>query len=105
MAVLLNLKSELFKALGHPIRIKIIELLKEGELCVCIINEKLEQSQPNISQHLSKLKKADLVKSRKEGLQVYYSLKDDEIIEILELSKKIILKQINQTRQDILKEN
>ncbi|MGM0370753.1 MAG: ArsR/SmtB family transcription factor [Bacillota bacterium] len=105
MSLLPQLKSELFKALGHQTRIRIVELLKDGELCVCTIYESLEQSQPNISQHLSKLKKANLVKSRKDGLQVYYSLKNEKIISILEMSKEILLEQINETRDDIIGED
>ena len=102
MTLLPKLKSEFFKALGHPTRIKIIELLEAGELCVCTIYEELEQSQPNVSQHLSKLKNANIVKSRKEGLKVFYSLKNEEIAQILKTSRKIILDQINETRKDII---
>jgi ArsR family transcriptional regulator len=105
MSLLPQLKSELFKALGHQTRIRIVELLMDGELCVCTIYEELEQSQPNISQHLSKLKKANLVKSRKDGLQVFYSLKNEKIIDILDITKEILLEQINETREDILKED
>ena len=104
MSLLAKLKSDLFKALAHPIRIQILELLKDGELCVCHIYEDLEQSQSNVSQHLSKLKKAQLVKCRKDGLQVYYSLKNDKIIEILKSSKKILLEQLNETRESLLEE-
>ncbi len=102
--MLVKLKSDLFKGLAHPIRIKILELLKNGELCVCTIYEELEQSQSNISQHLSKLKKANLVKSRKDGLQVYYSLNNDKIIDILKLSKEILLDQLDETRKSLTKE-
>ncbi len=102
MSLLIKMKSDLFKALAHPIRIEILELLKDGELCVCHIYEELEQSQSNISQHLAKLKKAELVKSRKDGLKVYYDLKDQIVIQILELSKEIILKRIDQTRESII---
>ncbi len=102
--MLVKLKSDLFKGLAHPTRIEILELLKNGELCVCTIYEELEQSQSNISQHLSKLKKANLVKSRKDGLQVYYSLKNDKIIDVLKLSKEILLDQLDETRKSLTKE-
>ncbi|MGM0502799.1 MAG: ArsR/SmtB family transcription factor, partial [Bacillota bacterium] len=104
MSLLPKLKSELFKALAHPTRIRILEMLTTGELCVCTLYEELEQSQPNISQHLSKLKKANVVKSRKEGLQVFYSLKNEKVMQILDLSKEILLEQINETREDIMGE-
>ncbi|WP_018249891.1 ArsR/SmtB family transcription factor [Orenia marismortui] len=104
MPLLSKLKSELFKALAHPIRIEILELLTEGELCVCHIYEDLEQSQSNVSQHLSKLKNAQLVEARKDGLQVYYSLKDEKVIEIIGLSKEILLSQIDEARESLTKE-
>ncbi|GAB6100094.1 metalloregulator ArsR/SmtB family transcription factor [Halanaerocella petrolearia] len=104
MSLISKLKSDLFKALAHPTRIKVIELLTEGELCVCHIYEELDQSQSNISQHLSKLKQNQLVKSRKDGLKVYYSLKDEQIIDILDLAKDILLDQINETREVLTKE-
>lgn len=100
-----KLKSQLFKGLAHPIRIEIIELLKDRELCVCTIYEKLEQSQSNISQHLNKLKSYQILTSRKDGLQVYYRIKDKQIIELIELAKNIILKQINETRENLIKED
>jgi len=103
MPLLAKLKSDLFKALAHPIRIQILELLKEGELCVCHIYENLDQSQSNISQHLAKLKNAQLVNDRKDGLQVYYSLKDEQVIEILKIAKAILLKQLEETRESLLK--
>ncbi|WP_408954701.1 ArsR/SmtB family transcription factor [Natroniella sp. ANB-PHB2] len=104
MSLLTKLKGDLFKALAHPTRIQILELLQQGELCVCHIYEELEQSQSNISQHLSKLKKNQLVKSRKDGLKVYYSLRDRKVIEILELSKKLILSQLDEVRDSLRKE-
>lgn len=104
MALLAKLKSELFKALAHPTRIRIIELLAEGEQCVCTIYEDLDQSQPNISQHLSKLKTADIVVSRKDGLQVYYKLKNEQVLEVMELAKQIIVKQLDETRANIKEE-
>ncbi|WP_253250767.1 ArsR/SmtB family transcription factor [Orenia metallireducens] len=66
--------------------------------------EELDQSQSNISQHLSKLKTANLVESRKDGLQVYYNLKSDNIRELLKLSKEILLDQLDETRQSLTRE-
>ena|SRR5690554_4280345 len=93
-----KLKSQLFKGLAHPIRIEIIELIKDQELCVCTIYKELEQSQSNISQHLNKLKSYQILESRKEGLNVFYRLKDKRILNILDLAKKIIVKEIQDTK-------
>ncbi|MCL5290034.1 MAG: metalloregulator ArsR/SmtB family transcription factor, partial [Firmicutes bacterium] len=63
-----QLKADIFKALAHPTRIRILDLLKNGELCVCDIFEELQVEQANTSQHLAVLKKQDILQSRKEGL-------------------------------------
>lgn len=93
-----KLKSELFKALAHPTRIQILDLLKDGELCVCEIYEDLELNQSNISQHLKVLKDQDLVTSRKEGVKVLYQIKDDKAWEILDSAEELLVKQINETK-------
>ena len=68
-------KVQIFKALSNPVRLEIIDFLSEGEKCVCEIVEKLNYEQPHISKSLIKLKEAGLIKDRKDGLNVYYSLK------------------------------
>ncbi|MBO8137936.1 MAG: winged helix-turn-helix transcriptional regulator [Desulfotomaculum sp.] len=91
-----QLKADMFKAIAHPTRIRILELLKDGELCVCEIFEKLNVEQANTSQHLAVLKKQDILKSRKEGLRVIYSIKYPEVIEILEIADKILKMQLDE---------
>jgi DNA-binding transcriptional ArsR family regulator len=75
--------SEVFKVLGDETRTKIIYLLSEEELCVCDLAEILEMSLPAISHHLRLLKAMRLVKYRREGKQVYYSLDDDHIVSLI----------------------
>ena len=68
-------KAEIFKALSNPARLDIIDQLLEGEKCVCEIQAALEKyEQPHISKSLAKLKSAGLIKDRREGMNVYYSL-------------------------------
>ncbi len=67
-------KTEIFKALANPVRLQIVDLLIDGEKCVCEIAEKLKCEQPHISKSLGKLRSAGLIKDRKDGLNVYYSL-------------------------------
>ncbi len=75
-------KSVVFcKALCDSTRQKILEMLREREMCVGEIVDAFKVSQPTISHHLNILKVADVVKSRKEGKQVYYSLNRDNIQE------------------------
>ncbi len=64
------------KALSDPNRVKILKMLQRRALCVCEIRAALEISQPTVSSHLKALENADLVRSRKEGLWVIYSLAD-----------------------------
>ncbi|MDD3236681.1 MAG: metalloregulator ArsR/SmtB family transcription factor [Candidatus Gastranaerophilales bacterium] len=69
-------KAEIFKALSNPVRIEIIDTLLDGEKCVCEIVKKLKKyEQPHISKSLAKLKSVGIIKMRKDGLNVYYSLK------------------------------
>ena len=67
---------KVMKALRDPNRVKIVKRLQHGELCVCEIQEALGTSQPTVSKHLKLLEEADILKSRKEGLWVYYRLDD-----------------------------
>ena len=69
----------IFKALSDETRLRIVALLKEGELCVCDIAETLKMSQPNISFHLSMLKEAGLIKDRKNGRWIHYSLDESDM--------------------------
>ena len=64
--------TEAFKGLADPTRLRIINLLLHGELCVCHIQRVLGASQPNVSRHLNYLKHSDLVLDRREGFRVYY---------------------------------
>lgn len=63
-----------FHALSDPLRLQVVELLRERELCVCELCEQLEVSQSKLSFHLKTLKEAALVRSRQEGRWIYYSL-------------------------------
>ncbi len=63
-----------FHALSEPLRVKVLELLQEQELCVCELRDQLSVAQPKLSFHLKTLKEANLVQSRQEGRWVYYSL-------------------------------
>lgn len=66
--------AEFHKALGDPTRLRILSLLKTNERCVCEIVEILRLSQPTVSQHMRRLKSVNLVKDRRKGRWVYYSL-------------------------------
>ena len=70
--------DEVFKALGDPTKLQIVNMIAQnGEICVCRIVEALGMNQPGISQHMAKLKQAGLVRHRKQGQWIYYSLNID----------------------------
>ena len=75
--------AEVFKVFGDKTRIRILAALSEGEMCVCCICDLLGMSQSAVSHQLSVLKAARLIKNRREGKQIYYSLDDAHIGAIL----------------------
>src|SRR5947209_8224498 len=78
-------KSEIFQALGHPTRIAIVEALRNGELPAGKLIETLGLEQANASQHLAILRTKMVVINRKAGNQVFYSLRDPILIEVLDI--------------------
>ena len=80
-------KADLFQALAHPTRIAILELLSDGELSAGALIEKLGMEQANVSQHLAVLRSKHLVSNRRVGNQVFYSVRDPIIIEVLNLMR------------------
>ncbi|MFH1502200.1 MAG: metalloregulator ArsR/SmtB family transcription factor [Candidatus Eisenbacteria bacterium] len=75
--------AELLRALSHPVRLRIIELLSEGEFCVKRLEELLEIPQPSVSQHLSRLRYAGLIESERRGHLVCYRLTEPRGARIL----------------------
>jgi DNA-binding transcriptional ArsR family regulator len=73
-----------FKALAHPVRLQILDMLRQGELCVCHIEAALDKRQAYISQQLMTLREAGLVSSRKDGLKVFYRLSDPRLENVLD---------------------
>lgn len=82
-------KAELFKALGHPIRIRILELLRSGERTVSELQSLLEIESSAVSQQLALLRARDIVVGRKQGSNVYYSVVDPLIFDLLDVARKI----------------
>ncbi|MBQ8700114.1 MAG: winged helix-turn-helix transcriptional regulator [Acidaminococcaceae bacterium] len=80
----LNAVSEFFKVLGDETRMKIINALSHGELCVSDIAAALGMTQSAVSHQLKLLRMANQVKARREGKSIYYSLDDQHVIDILE---------------------
>jgi ArsR family transcriptional regulator len=75
--------AEIIKLLGHPERLKIVEVLEEGEATVSEIQEQLHLAQAIVSQHLAKLRGGNVVAARREGVRVHYQLIEDKVHHIL----------------------
>ncbi|BCS82371.1 ArsR/SmtB family transcription factor [Anaerocellum diazotrophicum] len=83
--------AKVFKALSHPIRIKIIQSLLSGEKCVCELLQFVEFSQPNLSQHLKILKEAGLLEHRKVGANMHYRIKNEYVNDLLNIAEIFII--------------
>lgn len=83
--------AEIFKALGDPTRLSILALLSSGEKCVNDLADHLEVSQSAVSHQLRYLRSLDIVRYRKEGREVFYSLADEHVQEILSMTAEHIL--------------
>ncbi len=90
-------KSEIFQGLANPTRIAMIEFLRNGELSAGTLIERLGIEQANASQHLAVLRAKQIVVSRKVGNQVYYSIRDKALIEILDILRRYFYTQLNST--------
>jgi DNA-binding transcriptional ArsR family regulator len=91
-------KAEFFKALSHPARVTILELLKGGELSVTDLQDRLGIESSSVSQHLSVLRQRNIVASRKVATTVYYRLRYPEVFELFDVIRRIFNNQLKDTR-------
>ncbi len=96
---LTELKSELFKALSNPVRIRILDELRLGERTVTEIRDKLEIELPNVSQQLTVLKTNNLVVARKQGVNIYYSCANPKLFKLLDVAKEIFQAQLSDLQE------
>ena len=80
----IHLKAEVLKALAQPTRLKILEMLRKGERCICEIVPAINGEQSNISRHISTMQKSHLITTRKDGVKVMVKVRDPRIFEILD---------------------
>ncbi len=91
-------KAEFFKALAHPARIKILELLRSGEMSVNELQTQLEVESSTVSQQLAVLRSRNIVETRKVGTSVFYRVRDPAIFELLDAARKIFNNHLIDTR-------
>ena len=94
-----ELKAELFKALAHPGRIRVLEVLARGERSVAEIASDVDLELSHLSQQLGVLRRAGLVSARRERSSVYYSIRYPELVELLAVAKRLLLSNLEDTRQ------
>jgi len=85
-----ELKAELFKTLGHPVRIRILEVLRAGESNVADIAEVVGVGGSTLSQHLTTLRRSGVVESHREGSLVIYRITDPRVFQLLEVGRQIL---------------
>jgi len=96
VAALQEFKAELFKALGHPVRLRILELLESGEKTVSELQAVLEIESSSVSQQLSLMRARQLVDARKHGTNVFYTVRDPSIFDLLATARQIFEHQLAQ---------
>jgi len=89
-------KAEIIKAVAHPMRVAVVDFLKDGEKCVCDIAEHVGAERSNMSRHLAVMLKAGVVRSRKEGLMVYYELRTPCILNFLSCATQALKHNVNE---------
>jgi DNA-binding transcriptional ArsR family regulator len=92
-ALLFERQAEIAKAVAHPLRIAVIDFLKDGERCVCDIAENVGSERSNISRHLAVMVHAGVLTCRKDGLKVFYSLKTPCVAEWLSCITRVVKQQ------------
>jgi DNA-binding transcriptional ArsR family regulator len=93
-----QLKAEMFRVLGHPVRVRMLELLREGELPVRELQRRLDLDSSGASQHLTALRKLGLLASRREGTSVYYRIKDARTNQLLDVARQILTSNLEQSQ-------
>jgi DNA-binding transcriptional ArsR family regulator len=92
-----NIKADFFAVLGHPARVRILELLRDGDKTVGELQTALEFDSSSTSQHLAALRRRGFVESRKERTAVRYSVHDPRVFQLLEIARQMISANLAET--------
>lgn len=92
------LKADLFKALAHPGRIRVLEVLADGERAVGDLQSVVGIELSHLSQQLAVLRRAGLVIARKEGSSVIYALRDPVVSDLLQVAKQLLINSLSETK-------
>ena len=95
-------QAEILKAIAQETRLSILDLLRDGERCVCEIFPAIGQEQSNVSRHLNMMQKAGILTRRKDGLKIFYAIKHLEVLAIVDLAAEIMKREAGR-RHDLLR--
>ena len=95
---LAEVKAELFRSLGHPARVRILEVLATGERSVTELQPDIGLESSHLSQQLGILRRAGVVTTRKEGSTVIYRLRDPEMVELLASARRLLVNALSESQ-------
>jgi ArsR family transcriptional regulator len=99
MKEIFRMQAKVCKTMASPVRMEIIYALKDGEKTVTELVEATGLAKSNISQHLAVLKNADMVRARREGVNIYYSITNPKIIEACRLMREVLMEQLSEKQR------
>ena len=99
MKEIYNLHAEMCKVFSNPIRLEILNLLRDKEMSVTELVNKSKLSQANISQHLSIMKSKGIVVSKRDGKMIYYRLSNPKIIKAFDIIKEVLTERLEKNRE------
>lgn len=91
-------KAQLFRVLGHPVRIRMLEILSDGERAVGDLQAELNLDSSSTSQHLAALRQQGVLQSRRAGTSVYYSIRDPRVSQLLAVAKQILTSALSDSQ-------
>jgi len=86
--------AALCRAMGHPARMRLLDVLRDGEECVCRLAPRVGVSESHLSQILAILRRAGLVETRREGHSIFYRVRDERIFEVIDRMREILADQL-----------
>lgn len=92
-------QADIAKAIAHPVRVAVLEYVKDGEQCVCDIAEAVGTERSNLSKHLAIMVNAGVLQSRKEGLKVMYCIKTPCVLKFLDCIKECLKEQASEQQR------
>ena len=94
-----EIKAELFKALAHPGRVRVLEILRDGEHTVAEMVPLVGLEASHLSQQLAVLRRARVVTTRREGARAVYAIADDEIVELLAVARRFLINRLSASQE------